>query len=155
MRVLPETNVALSEILRFFLVAGLLALCASPWQENWFERFSRILIKKSSAVSSQTIVPMIPSGTWASSVATTVSALRLILIDLNALMRVASWEISFAMEFSSEIRCGRNRISLSNGMESVAHGAKLIYGRRHRNLMNLNDLPHRISHCRCGALNDS
>lgn len=46
MRVLPETNVALSEILRFFLVAGLLALCASPWQENWFERFSRILIKK-------------------------------------------------------------------------------------------------------------
>lgn len=73
---------------------------------------------------------MIPSGARASSVATTVSALRLILIDLNALMRVASWEASFAVEFSSEIRCGRNRIPMLNDKESVAHGASLIYGAR-------------------------
>lgn len=148
MRVLPETNVALSEILRFFLVAGLLFLRAAPWQENWFERFTRILIKRSERgkqsdnCSQDTSRHLSIVGSH---------DLRLILIDLNALMPVAS----FAMEFSSEIRCGRNRISVLNDKESVAHGARLIYGGRHRNLMNLNDLPRRISHCRCGALNDS
>lgn len=39
MRALPETSLALSNLLRFFLVAGLLLRRTSPWQGNWLEAF--------------------------------------------------------------------------------------------------------------------